>query len=98
MQQDFLPLCFLRYPIFVYLSSCPTAYILATEAESYVIENFDEIAPSTIGYCKEDGDPVWLTRRVYEYYMGGPRLEPADDFVKVKDHLSCDKGDRPMQT
>lgn len=66
--------------MYVYL----TANIKEADAESYITEHFDEVAPSILDYREDDDVPVYLTRRTFEYFTGGPYLQPADDFVKVK--------------
>lgn len=67
---------------FMYVSL--TANIKEGNAESYIIEHFDEVAPNILDYREDDDVPVYLTRRTFEYFTGGPYLEPDDDFVKVK--------------
>ncbi|XP_063883726.1 esterase E4-like isoform X3 [Scylla paramamosain] len=59
------------------------AVIQAERLDINFTENFDEVAPYTLDYSEENDNSFQLTQWVYEYYMGGRKLEPTNNFVKM---------------
>ncbi|XP_045105455.1 juvenile hormone esterase-like isoform X2 [Portunus trituberculatus] len=59
------------------------AVIRATHQDVNFTHNFNEIAPYTLDYTEETSNSMQLTQWVYEYYMGGRKLEPTANFIQM---------------
>ena len=43
-----------------------------------LVNNFDEIGPASLDITAGDETPVQLSRRIFDYYLGGVRAEKED--------------------
>lgn len=55
------------------------------ELRSGIVNNFDEVGPASLDLAAGDESPVLLARKIFEYYVGGVKVdrESADNICQV---------------